>query len=121
RCPLSIMDIIDSRGSPSEQSQRTDTTQAQKTTHDFTRDRFRITPKDEYGTDAGDPIYAVEPRSYLVVGDQAELRGNDDKVACFELYRRNMRAPEIITFDELYERANCIVEQIDQEQPSSVT
>ncbi|WP_299846145.1 hypothetical protein, partial [uncultured Jannaschia sp.] len=25
RCPLSIMDIIDSRGSPSEQSQRTDT------------------------------------------------------------------------------------------------
>ena len=93
-------------------------TQAQKTAHDFTRERFRITPKDEHGTDTGDPIYAVDPRTYLVVGNQGELRGNDDKIACFELYRRNMRAPEIITFDELFERAKCIVDQIDQDEGS---
>lgn len=85
------------------------------TAHDFTRERFRFTPKDEHGTDVGDPIYAVEPRTYLVAGNQAELRGNDDKVACFEFYRRNVRAPEIITFDEQFGRAKCIVEQIDQQ------
>lgn len=45
----------------------------------------------------------------------AELTGNDDKVACFELYRRNTRSPEIITFDELYQRARCIVENISAE------
>jgi hypothetical protein len=42
----------------------------------------------------------------------SELRGNDDKTACFELYRRNTRSPEIITFDELHQRARCIVENI---------
>lgn len=94
-------------------------TQAQKTAHDFTRDRFRIPLKDKHGTDIGDTIYAIEPRSYLVAGNQAELLGNDDKIACFELYRRNVRAPEIITFDELFERAKCIVEQIDQQNENS--
>lgn len=90
-------------------------TQAQKTAFDFGRDRVRITPKDADGNDAGGPIYTIEPRTYLVIGHQAELRGNDDKVACFELYRRNVRTPEIITFDELLERAKCIVERIDEE------
>jgi len=28
----------------------------------------------------------------------------------FELYRRNMNHPEVITFDELYQRAKLIVE-----------
>ena len=42
-------------------------------------------------------------------------RMNDDKVACFELYRRNIRSPEILTFDELYYRAGCIVENISCE------
>ncbi|HVR91051.1 MAG TPA: hypothetical protein VHG29_08160 [Novosphingobium sp.] len=42
----------------------------------------------------------------------AELLGNSDKIACFELYRRNVRSLEIITFDELFHRARCIVETI---------
>ena len=28
---------------------------------------------------------------------------------------RNIRAPEILTFDELYQRASCIVENISRE------
>lgn len=87
-------------------------TQAQKTTFEFTRNRFRDALKDAVGSDTGEVAYSVEPRSYLVIGDMSELRGNDDKVACFELYRRNIRSPEIITFDELYQRARCIVENI---------
>jgi hypothetical protein len=87
-------------------------TQAQKTAFEFTRNRFRDALKDAVGNDTGEVAYSVEPRSYLVIGDMSKLRGNDDKVACFELYRRNVRSPEIITFDELYQRARCIVENI---------
>lgn len=87
-------------------------TQTQKTAFEFKRDRFRDVLKDGGGNDTGEITYAVEPRSYLVIGNLAELRGNDDKVASFELYRRNVRSPEIITFDELYQRARCIVENI---------
>ena len=96
-------------------------TQAQKTAFDFGRERVRIMPKDKEGNDAGRPIYAIEPRTYLVVGHQDELRSNDDKVACFELYRRNIRTPEIISFDELFERAKCIVEHIDAEARDPVS
>lgn len=87
-------------------------TQTQKTAFEFSRKRFRDALKDEQGNDTGEFAYSIEPRSYLVIGHMAELMGNDDKVACFELYRRNIRSPEIITFDELYQRARCIVENV---------
>jgi hypothetical protein len=89
-------------------------TQIQKTVFEFTRSRFRDRMKDSLGNDLGGDIYAVDPRSYLVVGNLSQLQWNDDKVTCFELYRRNVRAPEIITFDELFYRARCIVENIDR-------
>lgn len=87
-------------------------TQVQKTAYEFARDRFREHIKDEWGNDKGEVVYSIEPRSYLVVGHLNELSGNDDKITCFELFRRNIRSPEIITFDELYHRARCIVENI---------
>lgn len=87
-------------------------TQVQKTAFEFTRNRFRDTMKDDKGNDIGGHLYAVDPRSYLIVGNLSELAGNGDKVTCFELYRRNIRAPEIITFDELFHRAKCIIENI---------
>jgi hypothetical protein len=90
-------------------------TQTQKTAFKFGRDRFRDVLKDANGNDTGELAYSVEPRSYLVIGNMSELRGNDDKIACFELYRRNTRSPEIVTFDELYQRARCIVENISIE------
>ena len=42
------------------------------------------------------------------------------KVACFELYRRNIRSPEILTFDELYYRASRIVENLGGETGGDV-
>ncbi len=89
-------------------------TQVQKTTFEFARKRFRTALKDSVGTDTGETAYSIEPRSYLIVGNSAELQGNDDKIACFELYRRNVRAPEILTFDELLYRARFIVQNISQ-------
>jgi len=87
-------------------------TQIQKTVFEFTRNRFRDYSKDSDGNDTGKIIYSVEPRSYLIIGNLSQLLSNDDKVACFELFRRNLRAPEILTFDELYQRARFIVENI---------
>jgi hypothetical protein len=89
-------------------------TQVQKTTFEFARDRFRSAGKDSAGNDTGETVYSVEPRSYLIVGNTSQLAGNDDKIACFELYRRNIRSPEILTYDELLHRARFIVENISR-------
>ncbi|WP_426017117.1 Shedu anti-phage system protein SduA domain-containing protein [Brevundimonas sp. DWR2-3-1b1] len=90
-------------------------TQIQKTTFEFARRRLRDNLKDDEGNDTGEAAYAIEPRSYLVVGNTSELKGNEDKIACFELYRRNIRSPEILTFDELLYRARYIVQNISRE------
>ncbi len=90
-------------------------TQTQKTVFEFTRHRFRDHLKDQSGNDIGKTVYSVEPRSFLVIGNLMQVLGNDDKIACFELYRRNIKAPEILTFDELFQRASCIVENISRE------
>ena len=68
--------------------------------------------------DIGDPtdeiLFNVRPRAFLVVGDLAELRAehgiNQAKFRSFETYRRETRSPEILTFDELLERARFIVD-----------
>lgn len=57
----------------------------------------------------------VMPRNYLVVGTLSELFGesgglHDDKARSFELYRRHLASPEIITFDELLARAEWLVD-----------
>jgi hypothetical protein len=90
-------------------------TQTQKTAFEFTRNRFRDRIKDQYGNDTAKVVYSVEPRSYLIIGNLSQLVANDDKIACFELFRRNVRLPEIVTFDELYYRAGCIVDNISKE------
>ena len=89
-------------------------TRTQKTAFEFRRDRFRVDQKDESGQSTGKVVYAIEPRSYLVVGNLGQLKGNDDKITCFELYRRNIRAPKM-TFDELFYRARYIIKFLSRE------
>jgi hypothetical protein len=90
-------------------------TQVHKTAFEFGRSRFRTVLKDAEGNDTDQSAYTVEPRSFLIVGNTSELMGNDDKIACFELYRRNIRSPEILTFDELLYRARYIVQNLSRE------
>jgi len=70
--------------------------------------------KNGLGDPTGDIVFTHHPRSFLVVGNLGQFvteHGvNDDKYRSFELYRRNINQPEIITFDELYQRAKLIVE-----------
>ena len=71
------------------------------------------------GAPTGEIAFAYRPRSILVVGNLSEFVGqhgvNEKKFSSFELYRRQLVAPEIVTFDELYERAKFVVETSDEE------
>lgn len=70
--------------------------------------------KDDAGAPTGEAVFLYQPRSFLVIGSLSEFRAekgiNEEKYSSFELFRRNLKSPEIITFDELFERAKYIVE-----------
>jgi hypothetical protein len=76
------------------------------------RSQFR--PTDDHGAPTGEVLQTIEPRSFLVTGSLGQLMTehgvHQDKFRSFELFRRNIVRPEIITFDELYHRARFIVE-----------
>jgi hypothetical protein len=73
----------------------------------------KISPNDKEGNPTGEEIFNYQPKSYLVIGSMKEFVSdngvNKDKLRSFELLRKNTSNPEIITFDELYERAKFIV------------
>ncbi|RKI01535.1 Shedu immune nuclease family protein [Corallococcus sp. AB038B] len=69
-----------------------------------------LSDTDEDGAETQDGTFVVRPRSFLIAGHLDQLRGSGggvhrDKYQSFELYRRNLYEPEIITFDELLARA----------------
>jgi hypothetical protein len=69
--------------------------------------------KDKNGELTSEQLYLYQPKSFIIIGSLKEFEGqngiNEDKFSSFELFRKNMFNPEIITFDELYERARHIV------------
>ncbi len=75
--------------------------------------RGSLTLDDSEGYPTGEEAFNYSPKSYLVVGSLSQFRGehgvNREKLRSFELFRGHLHAPEIITFDELYERARFIV------------
>jgi len=54
-------------------------------------------------------IFTIEPKGILIIGNTNELKRDESIVSCFESYRRNTNNPEIITFDELHDRAQYII------------
>lgn len=74
----------------------------------------RLPEVDEGGAETGEATWLVRPRSFLILGRLDELRGTSGvhaaKYQSFELYRRNLYEPEILTFDELLARAEWHVE-----------
>jgi hypothetical protein len=67
---------------------------------------------DSLGNPTGEEAFNYQPRAFLVIGNLGEFVGgngvNRDQYRSFELFRRNIVMPEILTFDELYERAKFI-------------
>ena len=74
----------------------------------------KLVPEDDEGNPTGETLFNVQPRAFLVVGSLDEFHTpaglNEAKVRSFELYRRNVVRPELLTFDELLARAKFIVE-----------
>jgi hypothetical protein len=77
------------------------------------RDYRSISSRDEDGFTTGDMAYVVRPRSYLVAGSLTEFQRqggiHEQRFRSFETLRRSLVEPEIITFDELYERSRLTV------------
>lgn len=78
--------------------------------------------KNGFGDPTGEEIYNYQAKSFLVIGSMNEFVTdcgvNEEKLRSFELFRKNIISPEIITFDELYERARFIAEY---NEPCSTT
>lgn len=72
----------------------------------------KINTEDDEGNLTGEEIFNYQPKSYLVIGNLDEFRTehgtNKDKYRSFELYRKNISNLEILTYDELYDRARFI-------------
>jgi len=89
--------------------------QAQRTIHSAQESiRERLDPRDGEGNPTGDSAYFFRPRSVVICGNLAQFESqggvNVTKFSSFELFRRQLQTPEVITFDELYERAKFIIE-----------
>lgn len=56
-----------------------------------------------------DGVFTVRPKMILVIGNTAEIKDDFGKRESFELFRRGQNDVEILTFDEVYERAMFIV------------
>ena len=68
----------------------------------------------------GDFTYLLKPRSILLVGELGQLKGSRgghhiEKTRSFELFRRSVSEPEIMTFDELLAKAEFIVDSVESQ------
>jgi predicted transcriptional regulator len=95
--------------------------QTQKTVQKSIKDlSTKIEIKDKRGDLTGEEVYIYQPKSFVVIGNLNEFKSeygiNEDKYSSFELFRQNNINPEIITFDELLERAKFIVKNSENEK-----
>ena len=95
-------------------------TQVQQTTHRAAQRLGVYLPDvDGEGADIAEGTHLIRPRSFLVIGSLDQLRGDQgvhrDRYHSFELYRRNLVEPEVLTFDELLSRAEYQLSLADRE------
>lgn len=77
----------------------------------------KLTMIDHAGDPTGEDTIIARPRSVVVCGCLSEFISehgiSEERFRNFELYRRSLVAPDLITFDELFERARLIVESVE--------
>ncbi|MDX1870684.1 Shedu immune nuclease family protein [Mycolicibacterium sp. 120266] len=87
---------------------------AEKAIRQIGADIHRIFKDD--GTPTDIQVSSIRPRRVVVTGNLEQLAvggiPNPEKTSAFEVYRNSIHDVEIITFDELYERARFIVEDV---------
>lgn len=87
---------------------------------------WEIKSNEEQFDNNGNPITEISTdiKSILIIGHSSQFSGPDResrvKAKTFELYRRNLRNIEILTFDELHDRAKFIINnnELDTEEPT---
>lgn len=89
--------------------------QVQKTVQKAVKElQTRLDFEESDGVPTGEVAFMYQPKAYVVIGSLQEFVKdgyiNEQKFSSFELFRRNITNPEIVTFDELFERAKNIVE-----------
>lgn len=84
----------------------------------------QLRDRDEEGAETGEAVHVVRPRSFVIAGQLDELRGasgvHTAKYRSFELYRRNLYEPEIVTFDELLARAEWHISLAERGNATSI-
>lgn len=87
--------------------------QVQRTVHRAIQDlstKIEMTDKEDYLT--GETLYLYNPKAFILIGNLKEFESdgkiNEKKFSSFEMFRKNLRNIEIITYDELYQRAYYI-------------
>jgi hypothetical protein len=72
--------------------------------------------RDKEGNPTGETLAFVRPRGIVLIGTLKQFMAdegfNDQMFASFELYRQQQSGLEILTYDELYERARFIIEDL---------
>jgi hypothetical protein len=57
----------------------------------------------------GETLYLYNPKAFILIGNLNEFikddRINEIKFSSFEMFRKNLKNIDIITYDELYQRA----------------
>ena len=64
--------------------------------------------REEHNRETLREMATISPKGIVVIGKTSELN-NWDKKNSFERFRQSIHRPEIVTYDELYERAKFIV------------
>lgn len=72
--------------------------------------------RSDQNRDALQGVHTVSPKGIVIIGRASQLTDRNKRNS-FERYRRSLHNPEIITFDELYERAKFIVGEAAVEEP----
>jgi hypothetical protein len=97
--------------------------QAQQTAYRASSDLSeRLADRAPDGADLTTGTYLIRPRTFLIVGRLDEMVGeaggvHRDKFRSFELHRRNLYEPEVLTFDELLARAEWQVARLAGREP----
>jgi hypothetical protein len=56
-------------------------------------------------------VYTVQPKGIIVIGCLNDIKGVRSKRDTFERFRKSIHGVELLTFDELFQRARYIVDQ----------
>jgi len=87
--------------------------QVQRTVHKAIKDFSTKTEiKDKQDNLTGETLYFYNPKAFILIGNLNEFisdeKINEMKFSSFEMFRKNLKNIDILTYDELYQRAYYI-------------